>query len=515
MLTNTKSLKYILNDDGESYSCAGFSNTEECCENVVIAAYYNGKPVTAIKENAFSRIGADNNKCECTLKSVFIPKGVIRIEGGAFDLCYNLIKIELPESLKFIGSDAFEHCGNLREIIIPEGVETIEAAAFLGCQATIYCESARLSESCARELDNGHSIVICDCKNNLKDKDGYEYTIVNGLRYALKDDFAEITVQFSDLQCADIPKRIQYDNKEYTVTAIRDNAFSHTSLKELYIPESVEYIGNNAISGSMDLIVYCEHKTPPKNFEKSLDEFGGKIPVIWNYKINDKDADGYVYAKIDGLKYALKNGFAELVRQEMQSEELMIPMSVMYNGESYIVTTIRDQVLNYSPNLKRISIPTHVTRIGKGAIQYTKNLERIKVAFDNPIYHNKGNCLIETESKTLIKGCKNSVIPNDGSVKHIGDNAFCSCRIQSIVIPDSIESIGSSAFEGSRCKIVTVPESVDKIGAEAFSYCNIEDIFYAGTMRQWEHCVEKGVDWDSGKTGFTVHCADGDIRNVD
>ena len=134
------------------------------------------------------------------------------------------------------------------------------------------------------------------------------------------------------------------------------------------------------------------------------------------------------------------------------------------------------------------------------------------MASDNTIYHVKDNCLIETKSKTLIKGCKNSVIPCDGSVKHIGDNAFCVCRMQSIIIPDSVVSIGAEAFSGSHCETVTFPESIEKISAEVFSYRDLKDIFYAGTMQQWEQHIEKDADWNSGKTGYTVHCADGVIR---
>ena len=170
MITPTKGLKYVLNEDGKSYSCIGFGNAE-WCETVTIAAHYNGKPVTTIKESAFSYATANNYNRKCILKSVVIPRGITRIEAGAFDFCYSLKKIELPDGLKFIGSDAFEHCGNLREIIIPESVEVIECAAFLGCRGTAYCAAAHLSDHCAHELD-GCSIVIMIAKITAKIKTG-------------------------------------------------------------------------------------------------------------------------------------------------------------------------------------------------------------------------------------------------------------------------------------------------------------------------------------------------------
>jgi len=65
----------------------------------------------------------------------------------------------------------------------------------------------------------------------------------------------------------------------------------------------------------------------------------------------------------------------------------------------------------------------------------------------------------------LILGCKNSAIPNDGSVTRIGDFAFKGCtELTSITIPDSVTSIGRSAFIGCPSLI---------------------DIYYTGTEEEW------------------------------
>ena len=68
---------------------------------------------------------------------------------------------------------------------------------------------------------------------------------------------------------------------------------------------------------------------------------------------------------------------------------------------------------------------------------------------DNPNYYSAGNCLINNESKEVIAGCKNSVIPIANSVTSIGIYAFYNCiGITQITIPNNIVSIGNYAFQG-------------------------------------------------------------------
>ena len=115
--------------------------------------------------------------------------------------------------------------------------------------------------------------------------------------------------------------------------------------------------------------------------------------------------------------------------------------------------------------IKSISIPDSIVWINGNAFCGCSGLTKIEVAKDNTVYHSAGNCLIETKKKTIISGCKNSVIPADGSVTGIGDYAFSGCRgLKSITIPDSITSIGGGAFdECSGLTSITIPKSVTSI----------------------------------------------------
>lgn len=131
-----------------------------------------------------------------------------------------------------------------------------------------------------------------------------------------------------------------------------------------------------------------------------------------------------------------------------------------------------------------IVIPSSVTEIAPNAF-LSVGLKSIVVEQGNTVYHSDNNCLIETATKTLVRGCANSVIPTDGSVTVIGDSAFDQVlTLKSISIPDTVTTIDNNAFY--RCLGLTeivIPNSVKYIGDGAFSYCsNIKSLSLSNSL---------------------------------
>jgi len=113
---------------------------------------------------------------------------------------------------------------------------------------------------------------------------------------------------------------------------------------------------------------------------------------------------------------------------------------------------------------------------------FADDRQSITVEEGNPIYKSQGNCLINVKQGTVVLGCKNSVIPNDGSIKIIGAYAFNGiCGMESetpkgfthINIPNSVEIIEHHAFADTGLTNIELPNELKKIGSMAFMLTNI------------------------------------------
>ena len=164
------------------------------------------------------------------------------------------------------------------------------------------------------------------------------------------------------------------------------------------------------------------------------------------------------------------------------------------------VTSIKTCAFYKCSNLTIVTIGNRVTSIWNYAFSDCNGLTSIIVEQGNSVYHSAGNCIIKTASKTLVAGCKNSIIPDDGSVTNIGYGAFYDCNdLTNITIPDSVTSIGESAFWGcSGLTSITIPDSVTSIGDHAFVGCSGLTIYCEAESQPagWRE------NWNSG--GCTV-----------
>lgn len=100
-----------------------------------------------------------------------------------------------------------------------------------------------------------------------------------------------------------------------------------------------------------------------------------------------------------------------------------------------------------------------------------KNLKSLSVASGNKTYFSKGNCIINSKTKELVAGCKNSVIPSDKGITSIAGLAFEGrLGLKSVKLPSKLKTVKVSAFYNTGLMSVTIPGSVKSIGRHSFGF---------------------------------------------
>ncbi len=308
------------------------------------------------------------------------------------------------------------------------------------------------------------------------------------LTWTLNETTGELTISgegamndFSSLSTAAWQvhrKNVKSVTIQSDVTSIGDLAFNGcTNLTSITIPNSVTSIGRAVFMGcNLGSI------TIPKN-----------VTSIDNWALYTCGADMSSIKVEQGNARYHSEGNCLI---ETESKLLIAGCKDSVIPADGSVTSLGECAFN-SMNLRSITIPSSIISIHERAFSGCASLNSITVDQGNTKYSCVGNCLIETESKTLVRGCANSVIPADGSVKSIGSDAFSYVKLTTFTIPQCVTSIGDGAF--SFCRELTtiiIPESITRIGEYAFEGCvnlagitipngvtSIEDYTFSACMR--------------------------------
>ncbi len=355
------------------------------------------------------------------LKGVYIlDGGVTSVTTGAFANCTSLSFVRLPKQLSVFQSGAFENCSSLKKITIPEGITEIKATTFKGCTSL-------------EEIKFSSPITLIGIG------------------------------AFSD--CTSLKKINLSDG----LTSIGTSAFKNcASLTSMTIPATVVGIGADAFFGCTSLAtIYFRGIEIPDEWDPSwLGDCGANV---------EKDAKNLSFQLSDDETYYIVSGMGNYEGNVVviPEEYRGLPVkSVEYLGYYSLIYTEPGTGI-------QLMISKNVTSIADNAFADWMTLETVWVDSGNPIYYSEGNAVVEKETKTLLVGTGTTVIPGDGSVLHIADNAFYNNHIiTEISIPSGIQTIGNKAFCGCiRLESVYIPATVTSIGDSAFCNTGFETSF--------------------------------------
>ena len=351
-----------------------------------------------------------------SLTSINIPDGVTSIGDWAFCGCESLTNINLPDSMASIGHSVFSGCLSLTSISIPDGVTNIGDSAFSGCDSLtsiIIPKSVTGIGNCAfNACESLTSIIIPD-----------SVTSIGAGAFASCDSLKSINIPDG-------------------VTSIENDAFSNCfGLKSIYIPESVTSIGTGAFLRCWTL----RNINIPDSITSIEDGAFSNCLFLKNINIPDS---------VTSIGAGAFSDCNSLTSINIPDSVTTIGEYAFYNCKSLTsiiipdgVTTIEDYAFAFCTSLSSITIPSSVVTIG-----------------DNPFI----GCHADLHNKSKAFVYEDNVLFNKDKTTIISYRS----KETSYIIPDSVTSIGTQAFRGSESlKNIIIPNSVTNIGTYAFALC--------------------------------------------
>lgn len=431
-------------------------------------------------------------------------------------------KIESGESeymVSVISSGAFNNTyGKL--LVLPHTIDSIASNSNYSDFRMVYLKSEnppRLGSTNYSNVYVPSSAVESYLNNSQWVTSSYYENYIHGIDdiifndsgvYALYDANKTADLCFWQNESTDnieIPASINYNGTQYTVTFLREDAFSnHYNIQTITIPKTITRIGNYALPSSSNMRVIVEADNPPtlgyhnnlssqtlyvpsSAYEKYLSADGWKD--FGSIVATDSGDDTFFYAK-DGNGKAIVTGLKVATNSKVE-----IPEKVVIDGEELRVAQIGSKLFmdNYAiqevklPNtiekigdkafygssLRQIMIPAYVEEIGDRAFAVNtnrntySNLDKIQVRAGNEHFMDRNeNLLLTKDGKKLLQATRYGVElsywwgdDEEGNYGQHESNPL-----------DGVEVIAEGALDGSQVSNLKLPRTLADADAKMLMY---------------------------------------------
>ena len=229
-----------IKNEGIVYSVTSIGNNAfQYCYGLTSVDIPNS--VTSIGDWAFDQCSS--------LTSVTIPDGVTNIGIGAFSDCYGLTSVTIPNSVTSIGNYAFSDCSSLTSVTIPNSVTSIGGIVFCGCSSltsvTIGNGVTRITKSAFNGCSKLTSITI---PNSVIYIDSYAFYGCSSLTSVTIPNSVTSIGNYAFYDCSGLTS-VTIGNG---IRTIYENVFSNCSNLEsaTILATSVPYTYNNVFDNS-------------------------------------------------------------------------------------------------------------------------------------------------------------------------------------------------------------------------------------------------------------------------
>ncbi len=299
---------------------------------------------------------------ETTAEHIIVKDGTKTISTHAFYGCENIKSITIPDSVKEIGDGAFISCASLERIYIGSGVESIGGAPFVFDVEGLPCGNLKIIEV---SRDNKYYTSVDGVLFNKEMTELIQYPIGKKQKeYVIPDSVTKIG-NGAFFYCKELikltigkgvsvierPLLFHCENIETvilpdTLTKLDGGAFKYSGIKHIDIPDSVTYLGCEAMTG-------CE-RLETVNIGKGVSyihEWAIWSPVLKSVNV---DSENEHFTDVDGVLFNKDKTELWLYPPNKIGEEYHIPESVK---------TIKYRAIMQAENLKKIYVGSGIERI--------------------------------------------------------------------------------------------------------------------------------------------------------
>lgn len=418
-----------------------------------------------------------------SITKVVIKSGVTSVGTYAFADCKQLTSVSIASSVTEIGSGAFIYCSGLKSITIPDGVTSMGNGTFESCTSlqsvsigkgltSVYTNQFyRCSSLTSITVNSGNKNLTC--KNNCIIRKSNKELVLGTSNSTIPSDGSVTRIGNSAFRTSGAPSNLvipgsvtyidsyAFENCNITsltlnngLQTISDHAFSSTNITSLALPQSVKSIGNYTFSSNSKLT--------------SVVFSGTSLTSIGKYS----------FANCKLSRISLPEGLTVIGEHAFYSNQSLETVDFPNS-----LTTINSFAFAGCTYLSSLSFKGNLTSLDPKAFSGCTSLQYLSVS-NNSKYHSKNNCIVETNTNTVVLGCKGSVLPD--YVTTIGEGAFYGCSgLSSITVPASVTKISDNAFYAcGKLNSITLPDDISEIGTNAFYETKI---YY--NESNWENSV--------------------------